>query len=234
VFPDDYFQEELRGKEVAVSAKIHKIFRSLHVTSLEEVKLLNIYNHYGFSDLDQLREQNEILYYLALRATDPTDLLKKPSHFLALVHRYTKLGKRDEVRRLGALLSGKPTALNALADTLAASGKCPWALEYYQALSDSLPSSVLKRVRCLLAMEEPDRAMRLLETTPETPDLEYQETLLGCLKAADPESSRIPSLEHHVLDLRIKAALAREAAFRGGAALVPPIIHGWHAEETTE
>ncbi len=63
------------------------------------------------------------------------------------------------------------------------SGKCEWALEYYQALSDSLPSSVLKRVRCLLSMEEPERAMKLLETTPETPDLEYQETLLGCLKS---------------------------------------------------
>lgn len=234
VFPDDYFQEELRGKEVAVAAKIHKVFRSLHATSLDDVASLDIRNTYLFSDLDQLREQNDILYFLALRDAQPAELLKKPSHFLALVHRLSKLGKRDEVRKLGALLDGKPTALNALADTLAASGKCEWALEYYQALSDSLPSSVLKRVRCLLAMQEPDRAMRLLETTPETPDLEYQETLLGCLKAAHPESSRIPSLEHHVLNLRIKAALAREAAFRGGASLVPPIVHGRQVEETTE
>jgi anaerobic magnesium-protoporphyrin IX monomethyl ester cyclase len=234
VFPDDYFQEELCGKEVAVSAKIHKVFQSLHVTSLEDVKNLEICNSYGFSDLDQLREQNDILYYLALRDADPAELLKKPSHFLALVHRLTKLGKRDDVRKLGALLSGKPTALNALADTVAASGKCPWAVEYYQALSDSLPSSVLKRVRCLLAMDEPERAMKLLETTPETPDLEYQETLLGCLKAAHPESNRIPSLEHHVLNLRIKAALSREAALRGGSSLAPPIVHGRQVEEPTE
>ena len=234
VFPDDYFQEELRGKEVEVIAKIHKVFRSLHVTSLEQVKNLDIRNVYSFSDWDQLREQNDILYYLALRDADPAELLKKPSHFLALVHRLARLGKREEVQQLGLLLSGKPTALNALADTLAASGKCEWAVEYYQALSDSLPSSVLKRVRCLLAMDEPDRAMKLLETTPETPDLEYQETLLACLKATHPDSNRIPSLEHHVLNLRIKAALARETAFRGGSSLMPPIVHGWQVEETTE
>jgi anaerobic magnesium-protoporphyrin IX monomethyl ester cyclase len=234
VFPDDYFQEELRGKEVEVYAKVHKVFRSLRVNCIEEVRNLDIRNFYGFPDLDQLREQNDILYYLALRDADPLDLLQKPSHFLALVHRLTKLGKREEVRRLCALLSGKPTALNALADTLAGSGKCEWALEYYQALSDSLPSSVLKRVRCLLTMEEPQRAMKLLETTPETPDLEYQETLLGCLKAVHPESNRIPSLEHNVLNLRIKAALARETAIRAGSALTPPIVHGWLADETTE
>ena len=125
-------------------------------------------------------------------------------------------------------------ALNAFADTLAGSGKCEWALEYYQGMSDSLPSSVLKRVRCLLSMEQPERAMNLLGTTPETPDLEYQETLLGCLKAVRPECSRIPSLDHGVLNLRVKAALAREMALRGGASSMPPIVHGLSPTEDGE
>jgi anaerobic magnesium-protoporphyrin IX monomethyl ester cyclase len=225
-FPDDYFQEELRDKEVEVHAKIHKVFRSVHPSTLEEVKKLSIRNQYAFPDLDLLREQNEILYYLALRDADPQELLKTPSHFLTLVHKLAKLGKRPEVSRLGALLGGKPTALNAFADTLVGSGKCEWALEFYQSISDSLPSSVLKRVKCLLSMEQPERAMKLLETTPETPDLEYQETLLGSLKAVMPDSSRIPSLDHNVLNLRVKVALAREMVLRAGASSMPPIVHG--------
>ena len=52
-------------------AKIHKIFRSLEVQTLEDVKELRVANTYPFPDLDLLREQNEILYYLALRDADP-------------------------------------------------------------------------------------------------------------------------------------------------------------------
>ncbi len=48
VFPDDYFQEELRGKEVEVYAKVHKVFRSLHATSLEEVRNLEYPQYLSF------------------------------------------------------------------------------------------------------------------------------------------------------------------------------------------
>ena len=123
VFPDDYVEEELRGKEVEVHAKIHKIFRSLEVQTLEDVKELRIANTYPFPDLNLLREQNEILYYLALRDAEPKVLLKTPSHFLMLVLRLAKLGRHEAVRSLAALLEGKPTPLNALADTLVGAGK---------------------------------------------------------------------------------------------------------------
>jgi len=235
VFPDDYSQEELRGKEVEVQAKIHKVFRSMQLSTLGEVKSLTIRNRYAFPDLDLLREQNEILYYFALRDADPRELLKTPSHFLTLVHRLAKLGKREEVRRLGGLLDGRPKALTAFADTLAGSGKSEWALEYYQGTSDGLRSSVIKRARCLLSMEQPERAMNLLETTPETPDLESREMLLGCLKLVRPESDRIPSLDRDCLDLRVKAALERETALRGGASPpMPPIVHGVSPTERGE
>jgi radical SAM superfamily enzyme YgiQ (UPF0313 family) len=225
-FPDDYVQEELRGKHVEVQAKIHKVFKSPDVRSVEEIKELNISNRYDFKDLDFLRDQNEILYYLALRNTDRTALLKTPSHFLTLAHKFAKLGKRDEVTRLAALLNGKPTALNALADTLVAAGKCEWALEHYRLLSKEVPSATLKQVRCLLNMNRPEEALGLMEEMAESSDLEFQETLLECLKAAKPDSGRIPSLEHHVLNLKVTAALAREQLARGAQASTAPIIHG--------
>jgi radical SAM superfamily enzyme YgiQ (UPF0313 family) len=234
VFPDDYVEEELRGKEVEVHAKIHKIFRSLEVQTLEDVKELRIANRYPFPDLDLLREQNEILYYLALRDAEPKVLLKTPSHFLMLVLRLAKLGKHEDVRSLATLLEGKPTPLNALADTLVGAGKYAWALEYYEAISEAIPSSVLKRVRCLLNMEQPEEATKLLQSIPEVADMEFQETLLQCLKVAQPDSARIPSLEHHVLDLRVNAALSRESIAKGGQYSGEPLVHGAGERESGE
>jgi anaerobic magnesium-protoporphyrin IX monomethyl ester cyclase len=231
VFPDDYQQEELRGKEVEVQAKIHKVFRSVEVETMEDLKNLRIKNRYLFNDLDLLRDQNEILYYLALRDADPYVVLQTPSHFLMLVHRLSKLGKREAVRELAKMLDGKLTALNALADTLMGAGKFGWALEYYQALAADLPSTLLKTVRSLLSMEKWDDAYRLMEGLDESPSLEFQETLLQCLRAARPHSKRIPSLEHHVLNLRVTAALTREAASRVGQSAAPPIVHGYEEED---
>jgi anaerobic magnesium-protoporphyrin IX monomethyl ester cyclase len=226
VFPDDYVQEELRGKQVEVQAKIHKVFKSPEVHTIEDLKNANITNHYNFKDLDFLRDQNEILYYLALKDTDRKSLLNAPSHFLSLTHKLAKLGKRDKIAELAGMLDGKPTALNALADALVAAGKYSWAVEYYKALSKDVPSAVLKQARCLLNMGESQEAMRIIEVVPESPDLEFQETLLECLKAARPDSDRIPSLEHRVLDLKITAALGREQISRGGQVSAAPLVHG--------
>lgn len=225
VFPDDYGQEELQGKKVEVQAKIHKVFKSPKVSTLEDLRKLGINNHYQFADLDLLRENNEILYYFALRDTDSKELLKTPSHFLAFVHKLAKIGKRDEVTKLAAMLKGKPTALNALADTLMAAGKYSWALEYYKDLAEDVPSARLKQVRCLLNLERYEEAFRMMDGLPESPEQGFQETLLQCLKVAQPDSNRIPSLEHHVLNLRVNAALGRETASRGVSGPAP-VVHG--------
>ena len=233
VFPDDYDEEELRGREVEVLARIHKVFKCLEVENIRDIRDVQIANTYHFPDLDLLREQNEILYYLALRDTDPQVLLKTPSHFLALVHMLAKLDKRERVHSLAVWLRGKPTPLKALADTLVAAGKFAWALEYYEAISDAIPSSVLKRARCLVNMERPAEAMKLLETVSESADMEFQETLLQCLKAARPDSPRIASLDHHVLNLRVNAALGRET-IQKGSQYGEPLVHGTHTRESDE
>ena len=231
-FPEDYHQEELRGKEVQIQAKVHKVFAAIKVNTIAELKGLGIKNKYLFDDLDLLREQNEILYYLALRDSDHARLLHKPGHFLNLIQRLAKLDKRDDITRLAALIRGKPAALNALADTLAGTGKCAWALDYYHAVSENMRSPILKRVQCLLRLGEADEAMILLETLSETPDLQFQETLLQCLKAARPDSVRIRPLEQDVLELKLRAGLDREAMARGNR-LPEPVVHGWRNGEHT-
>jgi hypothetical protein len=222
-FPDDYSQEELRNKEVEVNAKIRKVFTIPRVETLEDVLGLSIKNTYNFSELDLLREQNEILYFLGLRDHDPGELLRTPAHFLTLIHRKAKLGKHEDIQKLAAFLEGKLTALNALADTLIAAGKPAWALPYYEGLS-GIPSTSLKRVKCLLALNRADEALALIRSIPESQELDYQETFVQCLKAAEPDSHRIRPMEFRVMELRVKAALQKEVSSRRPP--IPVIVHG--------
>lgn len=225
-FPDDYHQEDIRGKTMEVQVNIHKVFRTLEPKTVDEVTKLGIKNLYDFDDLDLLEESNEILYYLALRDAEPKNLLRSPHHFLMLVHRLAKLGKREEIRKLADMLTGRPPALKALSDILSKAGKCRWAVEYYDALVEETPSAQVKKAQCLLQLERHDEALDLIEGIPEGSDLEFQTTLLECLKKAGSDSKRIPSLEHRVLDLQIEAAIQRERFTKGMRGAVEPIVHG--------
>ncbi len=233
-FPSNYFQEELSGKEVEVHAKIHKVFKPVTVSSLSELKSMESRNKYSFDDLSLLRDQNEILYYLALRDADPTTLLKSPSHFLALVHKLAKLNNLEEIQRLSNLVANKPTALNAFAETLMVCGKYEWALPYYQALANDLPSALLKQVKCLLNIEDYQRAAELIKRLPSSNDYEYQQALLECLKKVEPDSELIPELELSVLDLRVRDAINRETLSRGNHFTSAPIVHGFVPSEATD
>ena len=172
------------------------------------------------------RDNNEILYYLALRDADPVALVKTPSHYLSLVHKLAKLGKKGRIDRLATVLDGRREALGAFADTLAAAGKFRWALEYYDRLPDDGQDVALKRARCLIAADDPAAGLRALEELREGSGLGFQQLLLECLKKAQPGSNRIPSLEHHVLDLRVEAALERESMPLPGAPSARPVVHG--------
>jgi hypothetical protein len=74
------------------------------------------------------------------------------------------------------------------------------------------------------------QALDVLLSVPEQPNLDFQETLLECLKKGDFGSSRIPSLEHHVLDLRVEAALERTRMSRLWGARMAPLVHGMPQE----
>jgi radical SAM superfamily enzyme YgiQ (UPF0313 family) len=230
-FPEDYGQEELSGREVEVQAKIRRVFKPMKAHTIEEIKTFNIRNTYDFKDLDLLKENNEILYYLALRDTPREALVKAPGHFLMFVLRLAKLGKLEEVRELSGLLKGRPKAINALGEALIAAGKSSWALEFFESIATSEYASVIKRVRCLLSMDRPGEAFKLLQSVPEAPELEYQETLLECLKASGNNMERIPSLEHHILDLRVAVALERHSVAGAGVAGVPPLVHGYDEDD---
>jgi hypothetical protein len=75
-------------------------------------------------------------------------------------------------------------------------------------------------------MGKADEALELIESAPEGRGLDFLQTLLQCLKSARPESHRIPSLEHHIFDLQVEAALERLALARASSSTFPPIVHG--------
>lgn len=225
-FPIDYFQAELQGKTVEIHAKIHKVFKTYQPEKLEDVLELSIRNHYDFQDLDFLRTENEILYYLCLRDANPQILLRTPGHFLSLSHMLAKLGKLDQVSELANFLHGKIHALNAIADTLAGSGKYDLALKYYEAIGPAVPSSLLKRVRILLKLERPAEAYELLKKAPQSSELDYQEAMFECLKQNSPDLPNLPVLENRVMNLKVLATIDREALPKPGRRYPKPIVHG--------
>jgi radical SAM superfamily enzyme YgiQ (UPF0313 family) len=225
-FPDDYGEAELQGKQVEVSASVRKVFKAEKARTLEEVRRLGIRNHYPFPDLDTLREQNDILYYFALRDTSPETLLKNPTHFLTYTHKIAKLGKEDVKERLARAVEDAPQAIGAFAETLAAAGKCEWADPFFESLSRVNSAYISRRAMCLLARDEAARALELLSEGPEFEGAEFQETLLECLMKTEPDSPRIPSLSRHVMDMRVTHNLKREAFQARGAGAPAPLIHG--------
>ena len=225
-FPEDYHQVDLQGKTVEIHARIHKVYKTFQPQRIDDVLSLSICNHYDFMDLDFLKTENEILYYLCLRDADPLILLRTPGHFLALTHMFAKIGKLDKVKELADLIGGKPHALNAVADTLSASGKYELALQYYQAISSAVPSSLIKRVRILLKTMQPEEAYNLLRQVPVSQELDYQEALLECLKHSDSGSPDLASLSNHVMNLKVLAAIDRESMPKPGKRLPKPIVHG--------
>ncbi len=222
-FPDDYDHGELSGREVAVEAQIHKIFRAIHLAGLDELSGIRITNRYDLTDLDLLEQQNEILYYLALRDTAPETLVKTPSHFLGYIGRLAKLRKEEHITRLAKPLCGQPKALSAVAEALAAYGRYSLALAYLDMLDAQDPYTIIRKARCLLRMGEPQRALELLRTLDDPPELAYQEVMLETLKALNKETDRIPALEHKVLDLRVGRVLERETLSSGA---LGPVVHG--------
>jgi anaerobic magnesium-protoporphyrin IX monomethyl ester cyclase len=225
-FPSDYHQVELQGKTVEIHAKVHKIFKTFQPQKIEDVLSLSFKNHYDFPDLDFLKTENEILYYLCLRDANPQILLRTPGHYLALAHMFAKLGKLEKVRELASLIIGKPHALNAIADTLSASGKYDLALHYYELIASAAPSTLLKRVRILLKLMQPEKAYSLLKKAPSSQELDYQEAMLECLKYIDSESSDLSSLSNHVMNLKVLAAIDRELIPKPGRRHPKPIVHG--------
>ncbi|MGC8658923.1 MAG: radical SAM protein [Desulfomonilaceae bacterium] len=226
-FPSDYHQTELQGKTVEVHARVHKIFKTIQPETIDDVFTLAAANHYDFPDLDFLRTENEILYYLCLRDADPQKLLRTPGHFLALSHMFAKLGKLREVTVLADMLLGKPHALNAVADTLAASGKFDLALKYFEAIGSSAPSNLLKRVRILLKMDRGSEASELLKLASQPQDLDYQEALFECLKDQSPDNPELSVFSNHVMNLKVLSAMDREALPKPGKRYPKPIVHGF-------
>jgi len=114
--PEDYLEPKLRNKTVKIWAKIYKVLNSVKIASLDQLKMLNIRNHYHSLDLNRLSKENDILYHLVLTGAPEHDLAKMPIHFLMHVYHCAKLHKTKDFKRLAELLTNNKEALEAFAD----------------------------------------------------------------------------------------------------------------------
>ena len=123
--PEIYLPVELRRKTVKVSGKVLKVLDPANVTSVDQLKSLNIRNHYPLGDFDRLLQESTILHYLALKDVPERDLAKMPMHFLTQINHYAALHKTQDIDRMARLLANDQEALNAVGRYTLFSWKIP-------------------------------------------------------------------------------------------------------------
>lgn len=224
--PKESVPAELQNKTLDVWVEVHKVLNPVDVTSLKHLKSLNIRNHYVFPDLDRLSQQNDVLYYLALRDTPEADLVRMPVHFLMYMYYCARLHRMEYVKRAAALLANDKKALNALAETLYRAERYLEAAHYYGEPDSNDSDTLIKKARSLFLGGDVEEALNILNSMAEMGSLSSQELLLECLKALQPHSGQICLLDRHVLRLRAEAALEREIVDEANGSAIRPMVHG--------
>jgi tetratricopeptide (TPR) repeat protein len=196
---------------------------------------MNIRNHYPSGDLDRLLNESNVLYYLALENIAERDLVKMPAHLLMHIFHYAKLHRIHDIERMATLLHNNKKALEALGDALYSAGRYLEAANYY-GKSNSESGALIKKARSFVLAGEAQKALEVLSSVHDKSGLSFQEVFLDCLKVADPLSQRIPSLDRHVLRLKVENALDNEIMDQIGHSTTQPIVHGerpWRGQSHT-
>ncbi len=225
-FPPDSMPVELRNRTVRFWVKIHKILNPVTVTSLKQLKSLKIRNHYVFAELDGLRDENQVLYYLALREVPEHYLMRIPAHFLAHMYYCARLHKMERVKQGAALLKDDKRALYALAEVLSSAGRHLEAAQYYRESGSTDSDTLIKEARSLFLGGKAQKALNVLNSMPEKSSLPFKELLVECMKSLRPHSGQIPPLDHEVLRLRVEVALEKETLNHTEQGDIQPIVHG--------
>ena len=127
---------------------------------------------------------------------------------------------------MARLLTNEPKAINAVADILYSAGRYLEAAQYYARVGQNESGALIKQARSLFMGGEAQKTLELLESAPDKSSLSFQELYLDCLKMVHPESKEIPSLDRHVLHLKVEDALDREIMDQTGRSALEPIVHG--------
>ena len=75
---------------VRVEARIIKVLEPVRVETLEELKSLDIKNHYSLPDLEHLYQDDIVLHFLVLRDIPEKNLARTPLHFIAQLNNYSQ------------------------------------------------------------------------------------------------------------------------------------------------
>jgi anaerobic magnesium-protoporphyrin IX monomethyl ester cyclase len=224
--PKDYARLALRNRNLKVSGKVQKVLNPVNISSLDQLKQLNMRNHYPFGDLDRLLNEDVVLHYLALRDIAEPDLAKMPTHFLLQVYNYARLHKIGDIRRMTTYLADDKKALNGVADMLYSAGRYLEAAHYYERADPNESNALIKKARCLFLAGEPQKALEVLNSVPDKSSLSFQECYLDCLKMVLPWSERIPSLDRNVLHLKVENVLDNEIVSQAEHGAIQPVVHG--------
>ena len=164
---------------VRAKARVIKVLDPIKIETLEELRSLDIKNHYSVPDLERLYQDDIVLHYLVLREVPEENLAKTPLHFLAQLHNYTRLHRFRDVQRLVRLASKDKEALKSIGDILYSYGRYSEAASCYSASDLDKSKTIVKQARSFFLAGNLQKALELLGTVPDKETVPCQEASLG-------------------------------------------------------
>jgi len=160
-FPVDYGNGELAGRVGCFQIYLHQVLEPVEVPAAALDAGSGPRNIYRFNELDGLREQNDLLYYLALRDYTARGLTQDMVHFLGLLAFSLQLGFADAAGRLLALLPADGSLHGHAGRIFLANNRPEQALALLEQVANSVEEVAVNRIKALLKLDRLDEADRV-------------------------------------------------------------------------
>ncbi len=178
-FPADYGHRELAGRTVPFQVFLHQVMEPANMAHLDALLDNPPQNIYRFNDLEGLRQQNENLYYLALKDSLPQKLMQEMTDFLSLINFYLKLGFRHQAEPLLDLLPRDQSTLEHAGRILLASNWPDKAYEILSSIAGSSSEAAINCAKALIKMKRYDEAEKIVASPSHSQDIQALDLRVG-------------------------------------------------------
>ncbi|MBW2107425.1 MAG: radical SAM protein [Deltaproteobacteria bacterium] len=129
-FPSDYEEKEVAGKTVTFRVHVYAVLEPVAVERYERIAQLGIQNAYPLEDLEELRQHNINLYYMAVNSAVGRGLVPQFPDALMLINLYLKLGFVERAVALVGQFPEDPGLMGRIAHVFFINGRPREALEF--------------------------------------------------------------------------------------------------------
>jgi len=178
-FPADYGHSELAGRSVMFQVFLHQVMEPVIMEHMDALLDKPPQNIYRFNDLEELRKQNETMYYMVLKDSLPQKLIQEMTDFLSLINFYLKLGFRQQAEPLLDLLPRNGSTLEHAGRILLADSWPEKAYELLSTIADSSTEAATNCAKALIKLKRYDEAEKIVGSPALSHDIQALDLRVG-------------------------------------------------------